>query len=131
MRRLVLVGAFIALITSFAAWGSVSAGPAPSTTVLLVCDRAANAQVTLQLEDSIFPSIQTGNILLACGPDSPSGSRRVSAKVTTNFQVGAVNVSQFTVQTASFNGGCPGASITPAKLSCPLNGSTGATLTVR
>lgn len=92
---------------------------ADTTTVVLVCDSAVNAQADVRLVDDISTQTLLGSAHLECGPDSLSGSKRDSVKVTTPAQAGWAMVDTFTVQTGAFNGGCPGATVVPGQLECP------------
>ena len=108
----------------------------PSTTVLLVCDSAVNAQVDFQLVDDLFNHNPLTSVLhLECGPDSFSGSRRATLKVTTSSDAGFAFVDVFAVQTADFIGGCPGGTAVPGTLECPGSSkkapAPGATLTFK
>ena len=97
-------------------------GPKPSaaaTTVLLACDSAVNAHVEVRLVDDIVTQNLLGTAHLECGPDSVSGSRRDTVKVTTFAQAGWAIVDLFAVQTGAFTGGCPGATALPGSLECP------------
>jgi hypothetical protein len=108
---------------------------AAATTVVLVCDSAVNAQVDVRLVDDILTQTLLGTAHLECGPDSFSGSRRDTVKVTTFAEAGWAMVDGFAVQTGAFNGGCPGATVLPASLECPgsskKNPAAGATLTFK
>jgi hypothetical protein len=109
-------------------------GPAPSTTVLLVCDSPANAQADFELYDSFGGTLLAGPIHLECGPDSLSGSRRDTVKVPTFADAGWAHVGVFTVQSV-VSGGCAGDTAVPGTLEC-LQGSKkephpGATLTFK
>jgi hypothetical protein len=108
-----------------------------ATTALLVCDSAANAQVDFRLVDDLFTGTPlSGTVHLECGPDSLSGSRRDTVKVTTFAQAGWAFVDVFAVQAGAFIGGCPGGTAVPGSAECPGGGSKkspvpGATLTFK
>ena len=130
MSRLVLLGALAALFAAFAVSGTTRAAPLPSTSLMLVCDRSVNAQVTAQLFTSAGGTL-LGTPTLSCGPDSVSGSRRDTVKFTTASPAGFVNVQTFAVQ-SNTSGGCGTAGSLPLKFECiPAGATSGATLTVR
>ena len=132
MRRISVGVALVALslVVPFMT-STAGAGPTPKTTVVLTCDKNADAQISVTLQPSLFDSTIVGSATLDCGPDSISGLTRNRQVVTTTQDAGWVNINTFAVQTAGFNGGCPGASALPAKASCPADGSPGASLVVR
>jgi len=112
----VVVGTSAATSESITAQGGKST--ADTTTVVLACDGAVNAQVDFRLADGLFAPL-TSVIHLECGPDSFSGGKRDTVKVTTSQQAGWAFVDTFTVQTGAFNGGCPGGTAVPGTMECP------------
>ena len=123
----------LSVATAVALPFAAHAGPAPSVSVSLVCDRGIGAaQVTITLQQDLFNSAPLGTATLSCGPDSFSGLRAERLKVLLTGNAGWVNVSVFAITTASGSVGCPGASVLPAKLACQIGGTgPAATLTVR
>jgi hypothetical protein len=116
--------------------GAAAKPQPPSTTVLLVCDSAVNAQVDVRLvDDLVNQTALTPLMHLACGPDSPLGSRRDTLKVTSFAKAGFALVDVFTVQSGGFNGGCPGGTVVPGSMECPGSSkkapAPGATLTFK
>jgi hypothetical protein len=112
--------------------GGVNAAPAPSATVVLVCDRNVDSDLHVDLlQGDIFSNTIVGSSDLSCGPDSVSGDTRERVRVPVSGSYDAVSYSQ-TVQDANGSGGCGGRSTVPAKVSCEI-GTTGrgATFTVR
>jgi hypothetical protein len=107
-----------------------NAGPTPSTTVVLVCDKNTDAAVTFTLQPSFFDPTVVGGGFVDCGPDSVSGTKRTSLKVTTTANAGVILISSFTINGIS-SGGCGGGSVIPTKFDCPGDGTPGASLTVR
>ena len=123
----------LSLITAVALPLAAHAGPAPSVSVSLVCDRGVgSAAVTITLQQDLFTPASLGTATLSCGPDSISGLRADRQKVALTGNAGWVHISPFTITTAAGSGGCPGGSVLPAKVACQFN-TTGpaATLTVR
>ena len=123
----------LSLVTAVALPLAAHAGPAPSVSVSLVCDRGVgSAAVTITLQQDLFNSAPLGTATLSCGPDSISGGRAERLRVVLTAPAGWVNVSVFAITTAAGTAGCPGGSVLPAKLTCQI-GSTGpaVTLTVR
>ena len=123
----------LSVATAVALPFAAHAGPAPSVSVSLVCDRGIGAAtVTITLQPSVFPQTILGTATLSCGPDSISGLRAERLRVVLTGNAGWVNVSGFTITTAAGPGGCPGGSVLPAKLTCQIGGTgPAATLTVR
>jgi hypothetical protein len=124
-----LLATLLSVVAVLALTQGLSAAPGPSTTVVLACDHNVNGAVTFTLQPSLFDTTNLGGGSLDCGPDSISGLKRNSVKISTTQDAGWINVSSFTVST--FSGGCLGGSTIPAKMECPLDGSRGATLTAR
>ena len=61
--------------------GLGAAAPAPSTTVVVACDRNVNSVVHVDLQPSLFDSTVVGSADVDCGPDSVSGLKRMAVKV--------------------------------------------------
>lgn len=123
----------LSVVTAVALPLAAHAGPAPSVSVSLVCDRGVgSAAVTISLQPSLLDSTPLGSATLSCGPDSTSGLRADRQKVVLLGNAGWVNVSAFSITTAAGTGGCFGGSALPAKITCQLSGTgPAATLTVR
>ncbi len=98
---------------------STTAGPAPSTTVVLSCERnVGTAQATVQLRNSIFdPAFDT--VVVSCGPDSISGLKSERIKVLTG-SAGFFTYNIF-AENVSGSGGCVGGSI-PDTIQCDPGG---------
>jgi hypothetical protein len=127
---MIKLAAAVALIAGLfiVALSAVQAAP-PSTTIILSCDRAVgSATAVVQLQESLFGANVGDPITVSCGPDSISGLKTERIKVPLN--AGAVNVSTFFVETATFSGGCLGGGSLTFKSTCPDTGAA-ATLTVR
>lgn len=122
----------LSVATAVALPFAAHAGPAPSVSVSLVCDRGVGtADVTITLLPYIGGTA-LGTATLSCGPDSFSGLRAERLRVVLTAPAGWVNVSVFAITTAAGTGGCPGGSVLPAKLTCQIGGTgPAATLTVR
>ena len=113
--------------------GGVAAAPAPTATVVLVCDRNVDSDLHVDLiQGGIFSNTIVGSADLSCGPDSVSGDNRERVRVPVSAPYDTVSYPLFTVQDANGSGGCVGRSTVPAKVSCEI-GTTGrgATFTVR
>lgn len=108
---------------------TTAAGPTPSTTVILSCERnVPNATATVDLKESIFAA-PFDTVNLSCGTESTSGLKTERLKVLTG-NAGAFGYSIF-VDNGSVSGGCVGASVT-GSISCdPNNIPPGVKLTVR
>ena len=78
------------------------AAPAPSTTIVLTCDRNVSATVTFELRPSFFDSTVVGSGSIDCGPDSLSGAKRNSLKVVTTAPAGWISANA----TVGVEGGC-------------------------
>jgi hypothetical protein len=110
---------------------TATAGPTPRTALKLSCDRGTgDAEVTVQLEDTIFGSPVGAPITLSCGPDSISGLRSDSI-VDIKPGVGAAQFNSFFVTTAQGTFGCLGEGTLPLKLSCVDANGVGPTLVIR
>jgi hypothetical protein len=110
---------------------SAMAGPTPRTALKLSCDRGTgDAEVTVQLEDTMFGSAVGAPITLSCGPDSISGLRSDSI-VDIEPGIGAAKLNSFFVTTAQGTFGCFGEGTLPLKLSCVDANSVGPTLVIR
>ena len=123
----------LSVATAVALPFAAHAGPAPSVSVSLVCDRGVGAAaVTITLQPSLFVTTNLGSATLSCGPDSISGLRADRQKVLLTGNAGWVHISTGTITTAAGSGGCVGDSVLPAKLVCLLTATGPAvTLTVR
>jgi hypothetical protein len=86
-------------------------------TIVLACDGAVNAQVDVQLMVDAVTLPALAEVHLECGPDSLSGSRRDTVKITTSSQAQWANVTAFTV--TGFSGGCLAGTAIPGKIECP------------
>ena len=113
----------VAVVTSIALPIAAQAGPAPSVSVSLVCDRTVGAAAVDVQFLSLPAGAKLGQASLSCGPGSVSGGRADRQKVVLLGPANWANVSLFTVDAG---GGCPGASSIPHTFVCG-----GATLTVR
>ncbi len=121
-HALLLVGAI-----SLAAPSVAMAGPAPSVTAILACDRSVGAAtVHVDFQVSLFNPTVVGSADLSCGPDSVSGLRTDRQKIVTTGVARWANVTTSIVVDGAGSGGCPGGGQLTFKDSC-----RGATLTVR
>ena len=127
----------LALLSTVILSGSLlsiaQAGPTPSVSVSLVCDRGVGAsQVSVTFQASFFNTTPLGSATLSCGPDSVSGGRADRQRVPVTGSVGWMHVSSWSITTAGGPGGCFGDSVVPGNLLCQLSGAgPAATLTAR
>jgi len=130
MRRAILGLTIAAGLLVAVGVTSTAAAPAPSTTVVLSCDRGVGtAQATVQLKDSLFGTT-FDTVILSCGPDSTSGLKSERTKVFTGA-AGAFNATNISVTNAVGTGGCGIGSVAPATVRCDPNSGPGVKLTVR
>jgi hypothetical protein len=117
--------ATIGILSPFAEADAAPVG----TTIVLACDRNANASATVALKADLF-SAAFDTVNLSCGPDSVSGLKAERLKVTTG-NAGAFSYS-ISLTNVNGSGGCVGGSTAPAKVTCDLTqGGPNVSLTVR
>jgi len=126
MKR-ALLGVGFAAVMVVAPWIAGSAVAAPAgTTFALRCDHNVDAAASLSLWAADGTSL--GSIdLISCGPNSGFGNRN---RVTMPFDVATVDVTSFTGSWGTQDCAQDAVSL-PAKLTCPTDGSPGATLTTQ
>jgi hypothetical protein len=129
MRRqvtAVLTVSALVLLTLALTPAIASAGRPNRFTVALACDHGegATADVTLQTSTGDF----AGGTSLLCGTESPTGVHRARVVISGPLTATTAAITSFS---GTFDGSCATTVTLPARVSCPGNGSAGASLSVR
>jgi hypothetical protein len=102
-----------------------------TTTFTLACDHGtATSVVTVSLTDAL--GNPDGGAIVACGPDSLTGARRLRADLSTAVAPANVHIVGWTWTVGTTSGACtPPDGAVPYRQSCGDANGTGATITVR